>query len=293
MRLISKLNRGLHSKAPLKLIWANKLVKTTSSQNRKSPKGEPNPVDAPEAKDLNKPNDAGEINKSGARSYLDVEQIVTAVVALILGVLGTSFAAFWFMSSENWESRLVRKVEESDTLATKIAEKVEQSKALPAAIVAQLRNTDEFKSVKAAVDGLRKLDTREGVIEGKISILEKTPMFRTKAVALGIQDPDFQTIALYPHAIYSAQITHGREFLQISYKILSVQGDIVVVELNALDSRRRRVAGVEFSFRAVPDKPVRLPFKFAGFPAVLLAILERPTSDTAVIAIGWSSSLPG
>jgi hypothetical protein len=46
---------------------------------------------------------------------------------------------------------------------------------------------------------------------------------------------------------------------------------------------------VEAKFTLIPDELTRIPFHFVGIPDIYITVLERPTPDSAILAIGPKS----
>ena len=107
---------------------------------------------------------------------------------------------------------------------------------------------------------------------------------------LGIPDPNIQRVALRPSASFDAPIFIGKSEVFYKYTILGVQGDVLHIRLDARDSNRGVYSDNRIMVKLEAGKVVRLPRFGPGWPDVLLAILNLPTGDTAVIATGRSDS---
>jgi hypothetical protein len=180
------------SQPQLKLVWTSHLAVSSRPKKRRQQMENQVPSDR----------DIGEEKaETGLSAWFDRKQIVTAIVTVLLTgaltVIGLIATGVWSMFSENLETRIVKKLEESSAFSGAIASKIQASDTLSNAIVTQLRRSDEIKSIKTIGEDVGKIKERLAGINEQIRSLERQ-VYTTRATALGIADPNIQSIALTP-----------------------------------------------------------------------------------------------
>jgi hypothetical protein len=159
-----------------------------------------------------------------------------------------------------------------------------------AAIVAQLHNSDELKAIKNVDPQISKIYERLASADEKILSLEKN-VYGFKASALGIANPDIQTITLKQNEQFPSNTvdTEGSSF--IGYTIVGVDKNTVSIRVDVRNARNNVVqGGVCVVLPLDPGKVQRVTPPIVGMPHLLLTVLEQPTPDTAIIAVGHSEA---
>jgi hypothetical protein len=159
-----------------------------------------------------------------------------------------------------------------------------------AAIVAQLHNSDELKAIKNVDPQISKIYERLASADEKILSLEKN-VYGFKASALGIANPDIQIITLKQNEQFPSNSvdTEGPTF--IGYTIVGVDKNTVSIRVDVRNARNNVVqGGVCVMLPLDPGKVQRVAPPIVGMPHLLMTVLEQPTPDTAIIAVGHSEA---
>ena len=183
-----------------------------------------------------------------------------------------------------------KNLEKSRGSADRITEKAGIGNTAANAIGAQLHNSDELNAIKSVDPEVSKIYERLADEDEKIRSLEKN-VYGFKASVLGIANPDIRTISLKLNEQFpsSTMGTEGPTF--IGYTILGVNKNTVSIRVDVRNARNNVVqGGVCVVLPLDPGTVQRVTPPIVGMPHLLMTILEQPTSDTAVIAVGQSEA---
>ena len=175
--------------------------------------------------------------------------------------------------------------EEREILGGKIADKSKTESTLRNTMIAQLRNSDELKSFKNVNPQVSTIYERLADADEKIRLLERN-VYGFKAAALGITNPDIRTIPLKKSEYFPSNTigTKGPTF--VGYTIVGVDENTVRVRVYVRNAYNNVFKGDVYTLPLTPGTVQRVISPIVGMADSLLTVLERPTGDTAVIAIG-------
>lgn len=160
------------------------------------------------------------------------------------------------------------------------------------AIVAHLHNSDELKAIKNLDPHVSKIYERLASADEKIRSLEKN-VYGLKASALGIANPHIQTISLKRNEQFPSNTvgTEGPTF--IGYTIVGVDKNAISIRVDVRNARNNVVqGGVCVVLPLDPGKLQKITAPIVGMPHLVMTVLEQPTPDTAIIAVGQSEAEP-
>ncbi len=155
-------------------------------------------------------------------------------------------------------------------------------------IIAQFHNSDELKPLERVDPQVSKLYERLAGVDEKIRSLERD-VYGFKASALGIANPDIRTISLKHNEQFPSNTvgTEGPTF--IGYTVVGIDEKTVSIRVDVRNARNNVVqGGIVCMLPVDPGKVERVTPPIVGMPHLLMTILERPTPDTVVIAVGQS-----
>jgi len=155
-----------------------------------------------------------------------------------------------------------------------------------------LHHSDELKAIKNVDPQVSKIYERLAVAGEKIRSLEKN-VYGFKASALGIANPDIQTISLKRNEQFPSNTvgTEGPTF--IGYTIVGVDKNTVSIRVDVRNARNNVVqGGVCVVLPLDPGKVQRVTPPIVGMPHLLMTVSEQPTPDTAIQAVGQSEAEP-
>jgi hypothetical protein len=179
-------------------------------------------------------------------------------------------------------------LENSQDSAGKITDKAVLGVTAGNPIVAELHNSDELNAIKTVDPQVSKLYERLASADEKIRLLEKN-VYGFKASALGIANPDIQTISLKRNEQFPSNTigTEGPTF--IGYTIVGIDEKTISIRVDVRNARNNVVQGGVCVVLALdPGKVQRVTPPIVGMPHLLMTVLEQPTPDTVTIAVGQS-----
>ena len=159
-------------------------------------------------------------------------------------------------------------------------------------VVAELHNSDDINVIRKVDPQVSQIYERLASADEKIRTLEKN-VYGFKASALGIANPDIQTISLKRNEQFPSNTigTEGPTF--IGYTIVGVDENTISIRVDVRNCRNNVVqGGVCVVLPLAPGKVQRVTPPIVGMPHLLMTVLEQPTPDTAIIAIGQSEAEP-
>ena len=188
-------------------------------------------------------------------------------IGVLLGI-GTGVfvvTVVWFsgLIAPDTERKAIDKLKTGGTLVSRITTRVTES--------------DTFKSLQA-------FNSQESVL----SALE-VDKWQRQASALGIRNPNIQSISLVPRQQFSSTTqVQGKRTVKIQCTIVSIDQEKLVVEMEAwVDGE---IAHAESSYIVGPLTPGKMfdllkHSRISGVSALRLAILSRPENDRLIIAM--------
>jgi hypothetical protein len=135
---------------------------------------------------------------------------------------------------------------------------------------------------------LAKLEQRASSLMERVASIEAN-LYRSKATALGFKNPAIRPISLASQpppqqVVFNYQVKKEH---RIELKILQITSDAIVFEITGT------AASNEFkSVKVAQPLKVGLSIELTqgmtldGMPHIFMAVLEMPTKDTAIIAVG-------
>ena len=160
------------------------------------------------------------------------------------------------------------------------------------ATVAELNSSDDLNAIRKVDPQVSNIYERLASADEKIRSLEKS-VYGFRASALGIANPDIQTISLRRNEQFPSNSigTEGPTF--IGYTILGVDETTISIRADVRNCRNNVVqGGVCVVLPLDPGKVQRVTPPIVGMPHLLMTVLEQPTPDTIIIAIGQSEAEP-
>jgi hypothetical protein len=155
-----------------------------------------------------------------------------------------------------------------------------------------VHNSDEPNTIRKVDPQVSKIHERLASADEKIRTLEKN-VYGFKASALGIANPDIQTISLKRNEQFPSNTigTEGPTF--IGYTIVGVDENTISIRVDVRNCRNNLVqGGVCVVLPLHPGKVQRVTPPIVGMPHLLMTVLEQPTPDTVTIAIGQAGPEP-
>jgi hypothetical protein len=159
-------------------------------------------------------------------------------------------------------------------------------------LVAELHNSDDFNAIRKVDPQVSRIYERLASADEKIRSLEKN-VYGFKASALGIANPDIQTISLKRNEQFPSNTigTEGPTF--IAYTIVGVDENTISFRVDVRNCRNNVVqGGLCVVLPLSPGRVQRVTPPIVGMPHLLMTVLEQPTPDTVIIAIGQSEAEP-
>ena len=134
---------------------------------------------------------------------------------------------------------------------------------------------------------LTKLEERTKSLAERVASLE-TNLYRSKAAALGFRNPSIRPISLAaqpPQQFVFNYPVRGENHLEL--KILQITNDAIVVEVTGT-APNNQVKAVKIAQPLKVGISVELTqgIRMEGMPHIFMTVLEMPSKDTAIIAIG-------
>jgi hypothetical protein len=134
---------------------------------------------------------------------------------------------------------------------------------------------------------LAKLEERTRSLTERIASLE-TSLYRSRAAALGFRNPSIRPISLVAQSLQQLVFNYPvKGDNQLELKILQITSDAIVFEVTGTASNSQ-VKAVKIAQPLKVGISVELTqgIRMEGMPHIFMTVLEMPTKDTAIIAIG-------
>ena len=134
---------------------------------------------------------------------------------------------------------------------------------------------------------LTKLEERTKSLAERVASLE-TNLYRSKAAALGFRNPSIRPISLAAQAPQQFVFNYpvrGENHLEL--KILQITNDAIVLEVTGT-APNNQVKAVKIAQPLKVGISVELTqgIRMEGMPHIFMTVLEMPSKDTAIIAVG-------
>jgi hypothetical protein len=134
---------------------------------------------------------------------------------------------------------------------------------------------------------LAKLEEKTTSLTERIVSLE-TNLYRSKAAALGFRNPSIRPISLAAQSLQQLVFNYPvKGDNQLELKILQITNDAIVFEVTGT-APNSQVKAVKIAQPLKVGISVELTqgIRMEGMPHIFMTVLEMPTKDTAIIAIG-------
>jgi hypothetical protein len=134
---------------------------------------------------------------------------------------------------------------------------------------------------------LAKLEEKTNSLSERVASLE-TNLYRSRAAALGFRNPSIRPISLAaqpPQPLVFIYPVRGESHLEL--KILQVTKEAIVIEVTgtAPDAQVKAVK-VAQPLKVGISVELTQGIRMEGMPHIFMTVLEMPTKDTAIIAVG-------
>jgi hypothetical protein len=134
---------------------------------------------------------------------------------------------------------------------------------------------------------LAKLEERTSSLTERVVSLEAN-LYRSKAAALGFRNPTIRPISLAAQPVQQFVFNYPvKGDNQLELKILQITNDAIVFEVTGT-APNSQVKAVKIAQPLKTGISVELTqgIRMEGMPHIFMTVLEMPTKDTAIIAIG-------
>jgi hypothetical protein len=134
---------------------------------------------------------------------------------------------------------------------------------------------------------LAKLEERTRSLTERVVSLE-TNLYRSRAAALGFRNPSIRPISLAAQSLQQLVFNYPvKGDNQLELKILQITNDAIVFEVTGT-APNSQVKAVKIAQPLKVGISVELTqgIRMEGMPHIFMTVLEMPTKDTAIIAIG-------
>jgi hypothetical protein len=134
---------------------------------------------------------------------------------------------------------------------------------------------------------LAKLEEKTNSLSERVASLE-TNLYRSRAAALGFRNPSIRPISLAaqpPQPLVFIYPVRGESHLEL--RILQVTKEAIVIEVTgtAPDAQVKAVK-VAQPLKVGISVELTQGIRMEGMPHIFMTVLEMPTKDTAIIAVG-------
>lgn len=151
-----------------------------------------------------------------------------------------------------------------------------------------LATEDSNTAIADAKVLLTNLEERTKSLTERVASLE-TNLYRSKAAALGFRNPSIRPISLAAQPLQQFVFNYlvgGENHLEL--KILQITNDAIVVEVTGTAAPNSQVKAVKIAQPLKVGISVELTqgIRMEGMPHIFMTVLEMPSKDTAIIAIG-------
>lgn len=133
---------------------------------------------------------------------------------------------------------------------------------------------------------LARLDERTKSLERSVEKLEK-PHWESKARAAGLKAPQIIPTSLQSQSKFESKVEVGAQKVAIHYTIIKYDPVDEVMTLRVDEVVPGYVIRNNiFTLSAKQGESVQLPHIFPNFPKVFMRVIDRPSPDRAILAIG-------
>jgi hypothetical protein len=134
---------------------------------------------------------------------------------------------------------------------------------------------------------LAKLEEKTRSLTERVASLE-TNLYRSKAVALGYRNPSIRPINLAAQSQQPFVFNYPvKGESQLELKILQITTDGILVEVTGTAANSQvKVIKVAQPLKVGTSIELTQGIRMEGIPHVFMTVLEMPTKDTAIIAVG-------
>ena len=151
-----------------------------------------------------------------------------------------------------------------------------------------LATEDSNTAIADAKVLLTNLEERTKSLTERVASLEMN-LYRSKAAALGFRNPSIRPISLAAQPLQQFVFNYlvgGENHLEL--KILQITNDAIVVEVTGTAAPNSQVKAVKIAQPLKVGISVELTqgIRMEGMPHIFMTVLEMPSKDTAIIAIG-------
>ena len=151
-----------------------------------------------------------------------------------------------------------------------------------------LATEDSNRAIADAKVLLTNLEERTKSLTERVASLE-TNLYRSKAAALGFRNPSIRPISLAAQPLQQFVFNYlvgGENHLEL--KILQITNDAIVVEVTGTAAPNSQVKAVKIAQPLKVGISVELTqgIRMEGMPHIFMTVLEMPSKDTAINAIG-------
>jgi len=134
---------------------------------------------------------------------------------------------------------------------------------------------------------LAKLEEKTGALAERVLLLESN-LYRSRAIAMGFRNPTIRPISLAAQPLQQFVLNYPiKGDNQLELKILQITNDAIVFEVTGT-APNSQVKAVKIAQPLKAGMSVELTqgIRMEGMPNIFMTVLEVPTKDTAIIAIG-------
>jgi hypothetical protein len=157
-------------------------------------------------------------------------------------------------------------------------------------ILTKKQNPPMADSSAAVADAqvlLAKLEEKTASLMERIAALESN-LYRSKAVALGFKNPSIRPVDLAAQQpqpfVFNYQVKKGN-YLEL--RILQITKDAIVLEVTGTaPNNESKAVKILQPLKVGTSVELTQGFRVEGMPHIFMTVLEIPTKDTAIIAVG-------
>jgi hypothetical protein len=134
---------------------------------------------------------------------------------------------------------------------------------------------------------LAKLEEKTASLTERIAVLESN-LYRSKAAALGFKNPSIRPVSLaaeHPQPLVLNYQVKKESHLEL--KILQITKEAIVLEVTGTaPNNESKAVKVLQPLKVGTSVELTQGFRVEGMPHIFMTVLEIPTKDTAIIAVG-------
>jgi hypothetical protein len=157
-------------------------------------------------------------------------------------------------------------------------------------VLAKKQNPPILDAATAVADSqllLAKLEEKTASLTERIAALEAN-LYRSKAAALGFKNPSIRPVSLAAqqpqHLILNYQL---RKENHLELRILQITKEAIVLEVTGTaPNNESKAVKILQPLKVGTSVELTQGFRVEGMPHIFMTVLEIPTKDTAIIAVG-------